>query len=310
MVHKPTTFAKHYTMSDIHNHNAPIEEHALPLNIDQLDGNQPGVNINFDQPDVDQLDLNINVVQPAVNMNAAFVIPEENNDDDDENNYDPEIKVSPFTQTYVNLLVKPYIDALSHANSKEGLLEWLPLVFEADYLEDTLDAVTNAEDLETARNEIVNIMIESLIDEAGQTAGEVITPWDIANARDPQLTKLFGGPSKLLPVNVTVGPNVYTHNLSQDFVYGILNVLVDNKHFNITLNGTQIPLEEIKLNYIAPKDDGVAYKAVLPQGAVFFNSPDVIQGVMTAAQWINTDAHTFVKELNGFINGKWIPLNF
>lgn len=328
MVHKPTTLTQHYTMADIHNfetiNTLPIEvieelptpEHALPLHVDQ-----PDANIDLDQP--------------TVNMEATFVMPKENNevfleeddeddgdyvednevfpeDDEDDEDYveenDPEVTVSPFTQTHVNLLVKPYIDALAHADSKEGILQWLPLVFEADYLEDALTAVAKAEDVETAINEVITIMTDSLIDEAQQKAGDSITPWDIANARDQQLTKLFGEPSKVLPVNVTVGPNVYTHNLSQDCVYGILNVLAGNKQFNITLNGTQIPLEELQLNYTAPKD--FSYKAILPQGAVFFNSPDVIQGVMTAAQWINTDAHTFVKELNGFIDGKWVPLNF
>lgn len=310
-------------MADIHNIEVPAPVLADIPNDETIAPQQTAFeelvmpNDNLLVPDlIEDVDENVDkeVPQVAQATPVVFEVPLKQQEDDeqqDDEEADDEITLSPFTQAYVNALVKPYIDALSQADAKEGILQWLPLIFEGEYLEDTLVAVNKAEDIETARNSVINIMIESLVDEAQETAGEIVTPWDIAAARDPQLVKLFGPANKQIPIQVAVGPNVYNHTLSQDFVFGILNVLNGNKQFNITLNGSQIPLEELQMNYTAPKDtEGVAYKATLPQGPAFFNSPDVIQGIMTASQWIRADPHTLVKELNGFIDGQWVPLNF
>lgn len=256
------------------------------------------LNVNPEQ----ELPLDVNLEQEQTTVEATE--PTINNDDD-------KIILSILTDAYVDSLIGPYVDALEQADSKEGLLQWLPLVFDGEYLENILPVVDKTEDVDAARNAIIHFMKDALINKAQATAGKFLTPWDIALARDTQLEKLFGEAVKELPIQVTVGPNVYTHKLSQDIVFGILLILDNNEQFTITLNGNRVHLEELQLKYNNLKDaEGVAYKATLLQGSVFFNSPDVVQGIMTAAQWIKADPHTLVKDLNGFMDGNWVSLGF
>ena len=231
-------------------------------------------------------------------------------DQDAEEEDDETLELSPFTQSYLNSLVKPYADALAQAESKEAIQAWIPLVFEGEYLTDAQMILEKVDDVETARYKVVKLLADGFVYAAQEIAGEHVTPWDIAVARDDQLTKLFGQGSKVLPVQVTVGPNVYTHTLSQDFVFGLLNILHGNNQFVISLNGSQVPFELLHGNYTEPKEGEKLFKATLPQGTAFFNSPDVIQGVMTASKWINIDPHTMVKDLDEAINGNWVPIVF
>lgn len=209
-----------------------------------------------------------------------------------------------LTHAYVETMMKPYINVLMNAGTKEALLAWVPLVFQDSMLETIQGAINQATDIETSRNEVIRIMVAEWFTLANVRARKIITPWDLAGARDDQLTKLLGPASLTIPVMVTVGANVYTHDLSQDFMFGIMNVLADNPQFRFSIGDKPITIEDIHPNYtISEDDDKTHYIASLPRGSFAFTSPDVVQGIMTAAQWTNTDGHTFIKDFTGILQG-------
>ncbi len=217
----------------------------------------------------------------------------------------------PVSQAYVYELLKPYINALVQADSKEALINWIPLVFQGDYQTEILAAVNLAASIEVARDEVIRVMIEKLLSLADKTANGIITPWDLSVARDEQLSILFGPSSSQLPIQVTVGTNTYNHNISQDFAFGLLNMLHGNQEFLIRFGEHQITLDLIRNNY-AVNDDRkrTCYLAQLPQGECAFSTPEVIQGLITASEWLNLDSRLYVKDLTGIINETRTTITF
>lgn len=215
------------------------------------------------------------------------------------------------TQGYVNELIKPYMNVLIQADSKESIMNWIPMVFIGDYQREILEAVNLASDTDTARNEVIRVMVEKMLSLADKTAIGVITPWDISKSRDEQLTTLFGPISEQLPIQVTVGSNVYTHNLSQDFLFGLLNMLHGNPEYLFRVGDHPITLNIIMNSYDVNDDrKRTSYLAQLPQGEFAFSSSEVIQGLVTASEWLNIDPHSYVKDLTGIINGTRTTIKF
>ena len=243
-------------------------------------------------------------------------MPELDDEDDDVPELDDEVQQDPLhnnspavSQAYMNDMVKPYVDALKQAESKESIQLWLPLVFEGDYLLQMTEVVDKSIDVESARNMIIRNLIYNIYAVASVKDQNIITPWDIAQYRDEQLTKLFGPGLTTLPVRVSVGGKTYAHELSQDFLFGLLSVLSQNVEYVFTMSGTPITIDDISLQY--SPNQKMKYSADLPCGPVAFESPDVIQGVMTAAQWLKSDAHKFVTDLTTITtDGKRTALNF
>lgn len=112
-----------------------------------------------------------------------------------------------------------------------------------------------------------------------------------------------------LHIDIVNGTNNFTHQLTQDFVFGILTVLNTNKEFNITLNGSEILFEDLLPNYTRqPYNE--EFTATSPQGTIYFDNPEVIQGVITACQWTKTDPHTVITNLIGIVDDEQTLLTF
>jgi hypothetical protein len=216
-----------------------------------------------------------------------------------------------LSQTYVQFMIKPYIDTMLQADSLESLLNWIPLVFEAEYLEAIKSAVEQSPDVDTARNEIVRIIVETWVSLANANAYNVITPWTLSATKDVQLSKLFGEPSNEIVVTVAVGANKYEHSLTQDFIFGLFSLLNGNPEYTFYIGESVVTVEDIVSDYVC---DDVAeqtlYIADLGIGRFAFSTPDVVRGVSTAAKWLNVDPNEYVKNLTGIVDGQRISLVF
>jgi hypothetical protein len=212
------------------------------------------------------------------------------------------------TYAYLKTMVEPYSTAISQVIEVDQLTHWVPHIFQGELLEMVLKTLEQETDAEKAKISIINVL-ESLVLSTIQNI-PLITPWTIAGSRDEITTKLFGEASSIIPVHVTIGPNTYTHNLSEEFAFGLLSVLHDRPQFVISINGVMLSLENLEINYKPEYKQEFQYEATFPLGPARFNSPDVIQGVMTAAKWLNADPHTFAHTLKGLIDGQMVPLHF
>lgn len=221
-------------------------------------------------------------------------------------------ELTDLSQQYIQSQLNRVADTLAQAGTKEALLQWLPLVFIDNYLPVIQQSVEDSVDIESARNIVVAILHSTWISLADEIAVRTITPWDLSASKDEQLVKLFGERSTTLPVSVVVGANTYNHQLSQDFMFGLLAVLNGNDQFRFFIGESPVTINDISANYTV--DDvmiNTAYIANIGNvGPVAFRTPETIQGVITAAQWINTDARKLVSDFSGMVNEQRIALVF
>lgn len=229
------------------------------------------------------------------------------------------IALSSTSQNYMNSIVNPYSDVLFEMKTKEEILEWIPLTFTDRCVELMTTIVMSTNDVSVAKHSVLYIMFMMISRSAQELSDGVITPWNIATVFD---TIIRGRKNEnillnkkvaketTLPIDITNGTNKFTHNLTQDFAFGLLSILSTNKEFNITLNGSEILLNDIQPNYAEDPYDQYEFKATFPQGTVYFDNAEVIQGVITACQWIGIDPHKIIFDLSGVINGERKQLTF
>lgn len=314
-------------MADLTNYNivdnnedvAVMEPQALlPIDVETVQYQNPVLQELMPEPREDQV-LDINAVKEMLGGDLYGADPalwlDENPIDETIATKEVEFPVHNFdammrvTQNYVNKLVKPYADAIEAATTTDSLLQWLPLVFQDKDLEILTNEVNAATDLEYAKGRIISFMNEILVLEAKKENRAIVTPWSIASRRDDKLTQLFGPVADKISVQVEIGPNKYDHLLSEEFTFGLLSVLTGNG-YTLWVEGEKLSLDDIKPNYVPRDIQKEIYRAVLPSGEAVFNSPDVIQGVITAAKWLNVDPRAMVVNFTGVIDGQVMALNF
>lgn len=217
--------------------------------------------------------------------------------------------ISDVTYNYMATLVKPYSDVIAPVANKDILYQWCTQVFQNENLEKVNLLINNAANVDAAKDAIISFMMGYLLSTITNKMRVIITPWDVASIRDNITTEWFGAEKMTLPIKVTIGPNTYIHELSEELAFGLLSILSD-KQYTFSVFDVRLMLEDISPNYIVNDKNIRNYKANIPMGEVTFNTPDVIQGVVTAAQWLSIDEYTLIKDLTITINGETTILNF
>jgi hypothetical protein len=208
--------------------------------------------------------------------------------------------IRPVTRAYVDSMVEPYLTALSAADSTESIRTWLPMILQDPYLEEITTMTSDITDVEEMKALFVQYLTGKLFELAhAQTYQDMlpILPWDVARIKDPLFTKLFGEPSTTIPVQVTVGPNIYVHMLSQDFTFGLLSALCKDTSYSFKISGVELDITHLQSRYEPNAEVQHLYAATFPTGKAEFDTPETIQGINTAAQWLNIDSRTLVKDL-------------
>lgn len=239
----------------------------------------------------------------------------------------PEIIIHPTSVAYIQQLLTPYAEAIE-PSPIYVILEWIP----GDLGNRLLERVTAILDKEAyvVKNTIISFIIEVILGAAIVVITDVIElgdstvlPWDIQTVigSDDDLSRMFAtDDNNRLPVTVTIGPNTFTHMLSEEFTMGLLlfsDPAVGNVDFNITMFGTKFTSD-----YIVPLDreapathDGVvyrdnvyysrfiqgdfanAYSVSIANRLYTFDTTDFMQGLSTGALWAGVDHHRYWKDL-------------
>ena len=209
-----------------------------------------------------------------------------------------------ITAAYLQSLLRPYQQAISVAEDVESLTSWVPIVL-PEIAEQLNDSIIQADDVEHGKLLILQALAEILVDPENVEA----TPWDIAGSRNEMAARLFGPSSDRVTVTVTTGPNTFEHYLTKELTMGIVLGLSGVPGFTVSIDG--VPVDpEIYGERISNERDTRFYATV--NGTVFyFGTPEFIQGVITAAQWINVSPHDLVSGLHEVTeNNEFIPLDF
>ena len=253
--------------------------------------------------------------------------------------FDPSVfgYILPMTINYINHLLQPYADALSHANSVESLIPWIQQV-DPQNAPNIINSF-GEETLEDCKSFILSDLAAYL--DSNSPIEEYRTPWDIATYRSKEAIRLFGEPSKTLPVVVTYGNNAYQHEFTEEMTYGVLVALDGNPNLSVSLFGYVLSRDDLdflflieNLNkpdqkyvvnhnnklitfkhdeFIQRDTNPAAWIEVNPHNIVndanqkyvvnnnnkliAFKSNEFIQGVMTAAEWIGVDPHNIINDL-------------
>lgn len=151
--------------------------------------------------------------------------------------------------------------------------------------------------------------IEAIVNKLFATIGDnkTITPWTIEKAKQQaQLTNLLGEVRKELSIMVvTDEAQQYQHFMSEELAYGILITLDESSNitlyteesFNLT-NENPIPLalEYLDNNFMINNNQRI-FTAMINNQLRTFDTPTVIQGIITGARWTNQDPHNFIKNI-------------
>ena len=261
---------------------------------------------------------------------------------------DPEVIIHPTSIAYIRTLLTPYAEAIGPA-ALDGIMQWIPLAIPGalgaailDKVEENLLIHTEEVIKSTIILSLIRVILEgaiTLITQVLDISDTTILPWDIhavIGAHD-DLSKMFGIIDEYpkLPVTVTIGPNQFTHMLTEEFTIGLLlfsDPSIGNVDFNITMFG-----EKFTSDYIVPldtKEEGVKetpfiYRGIYPSRFIpaegyipldysvtianrlyTFDTADFMQGFSTGALWASVDHHKYWKDLLENSEEVRTPLNF
>ena len=154
-------------------------------------------------------------------------------------------------------------------------------------------------------NEVIKLTWLTIADEA---VIDTISPWTFESTKKSINLPSLGEVRSTLLIRVVMRNQMeyqYVHQFSEEFMVGILSVLHRSNIFSFYLedvvekkliNPLPISLEDVFNNY---KQNEIQrrYSVELLQGPVTFNTPDLIQGVITGAKWLNQDVNNFIRNL-------------
>lgn len=198
---------------------------------------------------------------------------------------------SPIINVFIQHLLQPYRDVLAPADSKESLIEWVQAVL-PEHHEDIIANLGDL-DLEQTKIQILHELEQYLVLEGGRT------PWDISSNRNEISERLFGPKSDTLPVHIVHGENIFQHDLTEELTYGILIGLVNSPDFAVYFFGIPLDHSQLDERYVVQDEQLAAGNFAVNYGdsIITFTTPQFIQGVVTASEWVNTDPHTIVTNL-------------
>jgi len=233
-------------------------------------------------------------------------------------------ELHPATVAYIQLLFKPYIDAMEPANNVEAIKQWIPLAFPGALgvhtLEHVMKACTginpdpvNPVSVQIVKRATFEFLTAEVLSNSGDiTLGfedKIMLPWDVklALSKDQDLCQMFDVNTDVnkLEVTVTVGPQEFKHYLSAEFVCGLLIFSHVAKHdFKITIFGELFSIDyivDVNNRFIDDEETKVVnYSVVIGEHIYMFDSTDFMQGVATGAEWSRVDHHLYWKNLINF----------
>lgn len=186
---------------------------------------------------------------------------------------------------YLQILLKPYGQALESAVTMESIIDWIPEVLPETLASLAFQQLDDNKSIEENKTMIITYLLTEIMEDV--QSGTEITPWNIQNKiiNDEELSQIFDVEYDL-PVVVTVGPNQFTHLVTEELTLGLLLFsslysginIYHLSMFNLSLIDLSFPLDG-KYTFIV---DNKKYK---------FNTIEFLQGFITGALWLSIDYH-------------------
>lgn len=213
--------------------------------------------------------------------------------------YEPKNKLPPVTQQFINATISLPAQRLYLSKPEQ---------FETNvrnlFTGNILTAFSNGiiQNIDTFTGEV---SVEWTM-KADEIANGVITPWTLELVKQQADLRLLLNESRTtLPIRVVCGNNQYIHELTEEFMFGILTVLRDEPLFSFyfedtikIVNNDTIPItiDDLIDNYIGEHNQ-MKYTATVRQQTVKFNTPIFVQGIITAAGWLNKSPYDYISDL-------------
>lgn len=202
------------------------------------------------------------------------------------------------TLAYTESLLAPYYSSVSVATDAAAVNDWMDAV-----LTDEQSAIFN----QNLKQDSVENAPEYAIDSLRALMHGFIRkldftdPWFVLESMGGFLKENPYADNKTIQVNVVVGASSYPHEMTYELAYGILSATT----YKLYVADCELWKETY---HRRPSDN--YYEATVNGSTVQFNTDDFLQGIITAAEWDNVDAHTLIANFvqnNGEIT---IPVEF
>jgi len=233
------------------------------------------------------------------------------------------------TIAYIQELLRPFVEAMEHATTSNQILDWLPMAFGnlvgGWLIEVVEEEVRNITNINNVKSSVVNTLIETLVEMSSRNARSfndyTVFPWDIIDGltygsdTNKELGRILGIVGiRTMPVTITVGLQDFTHDLTLEFVAGLLVFSLSSNHeFNIRLLGYPVSqnwmlagnnrFTDIRnKNLFTPAFPGsytvpATYTVEVNNTIYAFTSTDFMRGFSTGAQWLGVNHHDYWKNL-------------
>ena len=217
----------------------------------------------------------------------------------------PVFELTPMTQSHLNHMILPLIESINNAQSVDVLIQWVSSVLPGN--EEVIASLNTTQDVNAAKQYIIQYIAVELLNSTGKSI-QTITPWDLHSTRTDVLTQFFGPVTQTLLITVNVGQ--HQHLMSQDLAFGIVLILYNHQQFKLLLDDYELTINEMAIPYMTSEQNIKTYQLVTSIGDITFNGAEVVQGIITAAQWLNVDPHTLVDNLRENTAEGQVLLNF
>lgn len=218
---------------------------------------------------------------------------------------------------YLDHLIQPYMDVMADIHDKNTFLEWVKQVI----IEDDIYYIFfgGLPENNTSINDLFGYFItfikrQLLVFVSEKVQSDTPTVWDLAYYRDEGgiLTRLFGPGTNQLPVDVTFYNNVYQHMMTEEMALGILLALTDYHQIQLSFFGNNIYYNDLngKYSFNGLYYGNSTYVAWILDDEYYFNTPDLIQGIITGSDWTNSDPHGIATELFIVEGNARVPIIF
>jgi hypothetical protein len=266
--------------------------------------------------------------------------------------------IHPTSVAYLQTLLEPYAKTIEPADLG-GITQWIPQAFPGELGTHALAEMNKAKDkkidelvdaheaakgvppldeekanetvpevIAAAKTALIDYLVAEILELAGNAAREqheyTILPWDVQRAigTDGDFTKMFGFTKEMkqLPVEVVVGAQKFTHQLTLETTMGLLlfsDPAVGKHDFKVAMFGVPFTTEYIvppaatgqepadqhvyKFDesrfYYDPAGSKQSFSVTVGKETYGFTSSDFMQGLATGAKWAGADHHQYWKSL-------------
>lgn len=187
-------------------------------------------------------------------------------------------------------MLTPYASALEAATTLQSISDWIGEVFPSSLNESLMETVSlvsqERKDVSACVFYVMDDLTAEIVSRIQEMQSRYITPWTVRQSLNT-LPTLFGS-SDTVSITVSMGPQEFTHDITEEFVTGLLALYgAAQQPVRLTVYGRMLSYLPLLQAYTESKPS--VYTVKLSSVTYFFDTLDFMHGVNTAALWLNVD---------------------